>query len=531
LAPAPVLGSRIETRALEFFFYKTAPQLAGLFAGEFFQGSVLKVSLVEPAIRQAMAALGIVHEQAVSGRPSFNADGRATSKGKAPRKRFDPLNVPIQLYNRSIRAIMDKAITEPNSLPLIAMINILFTCFEYFQGNCETAAAHIRSGISLLQEFRETQGVSVAPWGTSYRSFEARFMETEIAPLLSVFNINVVQCRLGERANLIMNPVDSHGRVLLADRFGTLYEARVGLMDLITSAVWHFTKSNRGIENDHYSDSEPFTVFDHVQMSLRRWRVNFDDLVRRQQHKWNKTQQQAADMIRIISHSTDYGVKSYQAACECDWDANRAMYEELIELTETVLSDRFPDEISRTLALDSGMIFHLHIVAWKCRWPHLRRKGLDLLTRSPRREWQFEAQHYHAIFTRIMEIEEAHLGLPQGQSPQETQLPPELVRIHHFTAAPKPVQVHSEEPEEHPVYAVTFWCKPWGLDGPWGLITENMQLETSQRGEAAAPVNLVASKPWGLSGSWRCSAEDMQVNALNINAEALEFSTGGCLGL
>jgi hypothetical protein len=179
LAPAPGLGSRIETRALEFF-YKTAPQLAGLFAGEFFQGSVLKVSLVEPAIRQAMAAIGIVHEQAVSGRPSFNADGRATSKGRAPRKRFDPLNVPIQLYNRSIRAIIDKAITEPNSLPLIAMINILFTCFEYFQGNCETAAAHIRSGISLLQEFRETQGVSVAPWGTSYRSFEARFMEPKL---------------------------------------------------------------------------------------------------------------------------------------------------------------------------------------------------------------------------------------------------------------------------------------------------------------------------------------------------------------
>ncbi|KAJ5216157.1 uncharacterized protein N7498_002564 [Penicillium cinerascens] len=88
-------------------------------------------------------------------------------------KRADPLNTPIQRYNGSIRAIIDKAITEPNSLPLVAMINILFICFSYFHKNLETAAAQIKSGIGLLQKYRETQGV-VAPWGTSYASFEAR---------------------------------------------------------------------------------------------------------------------------------------------------------------------------------------------------------------------------------------------------------------------------------------------------------------------------------------------------------------------
>lgn len=526
LAPAAGLGSRIETRALEFFFHKTAPQLAGLFAEEFFLGSVLKVSLVEPAIRQAMAAIGIVHEQAVLGRP-HNPTEQAKLKEQSHRKRFDRLNIPIQLYNRSIRAILDKVISQPNSLPLVAMINILFICFEYFQGNTETAAAHIRSGISLLRDFRETQGASVA-WGTSYASFEARFMETEIAPLLSVFNINVVPTGLKERTNLIMNPVDDCGRVILADRFDTLYEARVGLMDLITSTVYHFKKSERGIENDHFSDSDATTILEHVQICLRRWRFQFDDLIYRQKHTWNKTQRRAADMIRIISHSTAYSVKSYRVASESDWDASRAMFEELVDLTESILLDRFPDETSRTLALDSGMIFHLHILAWKCRWPHLRRKGLDLLTRSPRREWQFEAQHYHAIFTRIMEIEEAYLRLPNGQIPEDNVLPPERVRIHNFTVAPQPVQSEMLD-EFDPVYAVTFWCKPWGLDGPWGMITENMQLESSQRGEAALPVNLVANKPWGLDGSWRCSAEDIQMNALSINAEVMELPTDGYL--
>lgn len=97
---------------------------------------------------------------------------------------------------------------------------------------------------------------------------------------------------------------------------------------------------------------------------------------------------------------------------------------EIAPLLKSILSDRFADELSRTLALDSGGIVHLHIVAWKRRCSHLRRKGLDLPTRSPSREWQFEAQHYHAIFTRIMKIEEAHLHLPKGQSSEDNVLPP-----------------------------------------------------------------------------------------------------------
>lgn len=39
-------------------------------------------------------------------------------------------------------------------------------------------------------------------------------------------------------------------------------------MDPIASAVWHFKRLKRGIENDHYSDADTVTIFDHVQMGL-----------------------------------------------------------------------------------------------------------------------------------------------------------------------------------------------------------------------------------------------------------------------
>lgn len=131
----------------------------------------------------------------------------------------------------------------------------------------------------------------------------------------------------------------------------------------------------------------------------------------------------------------------------------------LDSLTDTIVSDRvrFPDELSRTLSLDFGLIFPLHAVAWKCRWPRLRRQGLDLLRRSSRREWLFEARHYHAIFSRIMEIEEAACDLPPGGQPEDDWLPPEHVPICDSLVDAKPTP-----PGGILTYEVTFFSRPRG---------------------------------------------------------------------
>jgi hypothetical protein len=166
---------------------------------------------------------------------------------------------------------------------------------------------------------------------------------------------------------------------------------------------------------------------------------------------------------------------------------HRAEYEDLILFADAIFSDRvrFPDELSRTLSLDFGLIFPLHAVAWKCRWPRLRRQGLDLLHRTARREWLFEARHYHAIFSRIMEIEEASCGLPPGVWPDDDWLPPEHVRICDFLVDMKPTP-----PGEIPIYEVTFFSRPQGIGGPLSSVTERMRLESSQAVQAAVPTNM-----------------------------------------
>jgi hypothetical protein len=461
----------IEPPALEFFFIKTAPQLAGFFGNTFFQHSVLQQSLAEPAIRQAIAAIGILHEQTATGR-------NGTTFGKAPR------NVHIKLYNRSIRAVLDKVAVSPNATPLLAMTNVLFTCLEIFQGNAKVAAGHITSGIKLLQTWRKKNGGPIASWGRKYTSFEAQFMETEVAPLLSLFNTNAVECAGGHRSKFLLNPVDKHGALLLATRFETLNEARIGLIDMITDATCVCTGLDDGLLHRHLADID---AVQFVKQNLDRWQRNVDDLIRRQKCTWNAKEQQIADVIRIIKLATIFGVRAYEAQSECEWDIHRAQYEDLIRFADAIFSDlgRFPDELSRTLSLDFGLIFPLHAVAWKCRWPGLRRQGLDLLRRSSRREWLFEALHYHAIFSRIMEIEEASCGLPSGVQPDDDWLPPEHVRICDFLVYGK-----ATPPGGTPVYKVTFFSRPQGSDGPLRSVTEEMRLESSQTVQAAVPTNM-----------------------------------------
>ncbi|KAJ5832851.1 hypothetical protein N7474_001162 [Penicillium riverlandense] len=486
VAPRPEVASPVEPRALDFFFHKTAPHLAGFFEASFFQGSVLQLSLAEPAIRQAIAAIASLHELEAPD-PSLPTDTGLSA------------DLPVRLYNQSIRSIIDRAAGN-NAMPVVAVANILYTCFEFLRGNAATAANHVRSGINLLQSYREQSGGAPAgPWGQKYQSFESHFMETEIAPLLSLFNVNVLKFGRRDRARLLLNSVDDIGQVVLADRFETPREARVALLDLISISITSFEYFDQVVSHGELPMADILVFFDGMRTGLRQWKAKFEDLARRQEHSWNQKEQAAANVIHVMGFSGDIGMIAYQVNGESDWDAYRSEYVEFIQLAESLVSDEahYPDPLAKVLSLDFGMIFPLHAVAWKCRWPHLRRKGLDLFHKIPKREWSLVSERYHAIFSRIMEIEESHLQLAPGTIPDENVLPPEHARIHDFQVAPHPIS-----PDERPLFAVSFFSKPNGLDSDWHCQTEYLHLGTSESAESAelaVPSNLIARRPWASS--------------------------------
>lgn len=466
LAPTPYVESPHEPQALEFFFLRSAPQLSGFFGSAFFQGSILRLSLSEPSIRQAMAAIGALQTQSVM-------EESGTSKMmSAP-------NFHLQLYNRSIRAIMEKIATGPGALPLVAAANVLFICLEMLQGNIAAVEVHTKNGMDLVRTWRERNREPVKPWGQKYTSPEMNFMESEIVPLISLFNGHQIRNGVGKRANILLNPADDLGGPVLPSHFDTVLEAAAGIID-----IYSLNLEDNGQENkDHLHE-----LSSRAQRNFEQWMHGLDDLVSRQKHVWTKWEREVGFSLLIVKLGFWFISMSNRIKSECEWDAYRTEYEELNQLIESLFSEKSPisGDVSSMFALTLVILPALHAVAWKCRWPILRRRGLDLAARMPRREWIYETRHYHSIFSRIMEIEEAQLNLPPGGLPEENWVPPEHKRIHHFTvAARRTSSVQSM------LYDVTFVSKPDGPDGPLKYFTEEMQFESFQS-VGAVPIDMMS---------------------------------------
>lgn len=348
-------------------------------------------------------------------------------------------------------------------MSVITLASIVFACFECLWGDPEAAATHVTSGIGLLRKWREKSGEPIGSWGQHYQSFESSFVETQLAPVLCTLSICVAEFRLS--GGLYLNPVDVNGCPAFGGPFHELSEARVGLVDVITAAV--------RLGQEGSSSSQASMKAAYLRTTLEHWKKRFDDLVRRRESSWGDRDRAAADLVRVMWQSTTVGLSVGPAADETAWDSHKAAYDYIIRLVEPLIARHGRSPGPGNFHFEMGIISPLHLVAWKCRWPHLRRKGLALLLSSSRRECLYDATLYHAVFSRIMAIEEESSGGPLSQAPDQYDLPPEQARIHHFYCEPHP-------PAGGGIYALKVFARSNWPDPTWHLQTDHLHLGTSQ---------------------------------------------------
>jgi hypothetical protein len=190
------------------------------------------------------------------------------------------------------------------------------------------------------------------------------------------------------------------------------------------------------------------------------------------------------DSLRLVWAAMKIGVCA-GISTEDKWDAHLSDFEEVIRITESLIpSGNAATDlkgIPPAFSFETSLIDPLTIVAFKCRWPHVRRKALDLLLRVPRREYFFDAVHTHIVLSRIMDIEEASLNLPPDVIPPENALPPASARVSYFFMSSQPVA-------EDDVYEITFLMKQNGTDAEWHFRKEHMRLRSMSMGnEGTSP--------------------------------------------
>ena len=456
IEPSPTTSttSSAEQRALEFFYHNTSPHLINYFNRSFWKGSVLQFSLTEPLIRHAIAAVGALHE----GLRTANHD--------------EAMSIALGLYNQAIHLAVRRPSTDASgSLPVLIIASIVFTCFEFLREDTDAALTHIKSGMNLLKAARDTAEGPLRPWGHNYHSFEKFYLEAELAPILNALYLTALNHdRSQANISMLLNPLDKDGIIDFGDSFDTVHQARAGLMDLLcTSLDLARLADKRRMHPEKLSQR-----FYQFRKSHERWKVLFEDMIARRSESWTTEERKTTDHVQIMWYGLKSGFSAYFASNETAWDSHKADFEEIIKLADSLISDSQQSTVhgQRDLSSEVGFLASVHTVAWKCRWPFLRRQALNILLRARRSLCNADSRVHHAIYTRVMEIEEAALGLPPELMASEDLLPPEHARIHQYHGALCTSGVGDS-------YEITFLTKPNGPDGDWHYQTEIIDLATT----------------------------------------------------
>ncbi|TLD30182.1 hypothetical protein E2P81_ATG06835 [Venturia nashicola] len=445
-------GSVQEQRALEFFFHETAPQLSGFFTSRFWNGSVLQMSLSEPAIRYALIAVSAMYED-------------ENLCGKSPLTRTEShAAFALESYNAAISSLITAAKANPDSIRVPVMVAIIFICLEFLRGNVATAITHIEGGIKILKDWRRKHCGGRSPFAHANIAAEAAFIERDLVPIFG--RLNMLSSLFGRRSlSIYTNSSDAGESFESPPPATSIAIAKIELTDLMNVIV-------RFIHSIGESKYKSNVSIDMIAEQLRlqdlfdRWRANFLELVEKEADTQTERDRLGANLIKVMSTTLGLWLAASLSPNESTWDQYKDEYETIVTLSRTLV----PEVVDRSkqFSFEMGIIAPLHFVAWKCRWPHIRRKALALLKAAPRRECLFESYDSCAVFTRVMLVEEEYLGLLPHEVPPEDQLPPEQFRIHQVDITPVPPTAEGN--------SINFLSKPFGTSGAWHKRTEYVQL-------------------------------------------------------
>ncbi|KAF2467367.1 uncharacterized protein BDR25DRAFT_305745 [Lindgomyces ingoldianus] len=393
---------------LEFYHYCAGPTLASRFDNEFWSRISLQMAYTEPAVRHALVALGYLSRQ-------------ETGSLKHARLGFtngDKRKLFLLHYNKSVRHLVHR-IAEPSYSPEIGLVTcVLFVCIEFLRADYHTAFTHMRNGLKIISELRQTrqtdspiqtpegiQSGSTTPTDMIEEKLVPMFIRGMASALLygvSVEDDFAVPCPLPQsfqerRFTSIREAQSSYHEIRNAAIVFTRQMA-IKLIQLIPVTVEDFLR-RYGILECHRAWYEAFQELECSQiLSLE-------------------------DKVTISALKLSYYATYIFAACATDvrqmsFDAHLSSFKALLHHAKIVfnfmdlgnLEDPQAKPSSRSAAanftFEISIIPSLYFTATRCRCPTTRREAVSLLSLNPPREGLWDPEQHVVVSNRVIEIEE-----------------------------------------------------------------------------------------------------------------------------
>lgn len=362
-----------ERRAFEFYFHRAGPALAGILDLTFWNGTVLQICRLEPAVWDAVISLSTLYQ-----RPPIN-DASPFSLINSPADvRHDYHQEALVWYSRSLAALQRRINQGVVDLAISTITCILFIAIELLQGHKTAAVALYAQGAQLL--------ASVAPSTPSGVGFQSLMAIT-----------NPIFRRLGAQFLISTDGELSESWALdhtdINKTFTTTNEARNVLLGLV--AEWKILnkdiKHNMGHLNEvNIPGSSAFTIQRrqlHLEACLLDWHTTFMSMMSPRYTGIYPPAQCSDDstcLLMMTYMSILIETRTSLALSEMVYDEYEAEFSQILQYAPKALNaTRSSDGSQPDFMFEMGVFLPLFITALKCRHPQLRRRALKFLLDAP----------------------------------------------------------------------------------------------------------------------------------------------------
>lgn len=408
MARSPTQEDDQQLRSFEFFRNETVPSIAGFFSSPLWN-IVLQACEKEPAVKQAVVALGALHESRPISDDSLHGNQITLAT-----------SFPLRQYSNALSALRRYLSASGQlNLDIILICALIHISIEVMQNNHANALVHLENSLQLLRQS------SQPPRNVQSSVLRPITVDSDLARAFQRLDLHASIYQAWRSPRL----ADDHTDGVVPGRFTSLSQSK-DILDLLTGKLYSHIRVT--IEDCRYRKDEPIpqdTVTQVAQLkdSIGLWNERFEKYINRSTSKFSRHEQFVIDIL-LINHRV---ISIEAATCTHQetliFDQHDSEFDEIVTLAAGVTQylDSRTSHFPRFL-LDIGVIHPLYFTATKCREPWIRQRAMSLLRSIKFQEgvWNAATQASIAEVVIARELQCSLGSLVMGERP------PEAARIH-----------------------------------------------------------------------------------------------------
>jgi hypothetical protein len=398
-------GNYDERRSFYYLRERTIYDISGYFESEFWDRLVLQISHTEPAVRHALLALSSLCE-------TYESQDLVDDHNEF-RMQF-----ASQQYNKAVRLLVEYLSASHSQLDVILSSCVVFVWFEFMRNDFDAGLGHLRGGLKILHDFRQTNKSPAS---------KSRHINASLVYLFSRLQIQVLVYGIQIAESISQDHEET--RSVVPTSFSSIEQARNSLHTLLDTFFRFLSQlANRDLidstmKSHLWPDSSSFEAARRSLLDqFRDWQETIEKSPAAIFESLNLHQTAAICLLQIYHKTVTIILETLVAQSQMIYDQHDSAFTQVLILAKRLINHS--QHMGPIIFFDMGVMAPLYYVILKCRNLALRRKALSLLKRAPCREGMWYRQD-------VIEYAEWKIGIEERGRGQlwETEALPEEARV------------------------------------------------------------------------------------------------------